>query len=179
MPQTAMIEINTKAGNEKLTDKAEFAIGGYVAILEEVICANDEGVLNLYGGPANHIDQVIVKSDLYEHPKCSEKYSEKQYCPVKIEFANGNGQPIENFDFSLRRALFLSGECIRKLGSPDFVKMKVTNDMPRDIKISVMIIRSQLPVCSEGGCAPKPNSKDESSAKKPPEVPSVPVEAAK
>lgn len=131
MPQSATIEIKTKAGKEELNDKAEFEIGG-VASKEETVPVGQKRMIKLFASEAADIDLVIVKSDSYK-PELAAGSCGQKFEPIHVTF--GDKGP-----FKLDRALFLSGEAVRQMLPTTVDSVYVDNRLPRDVNISVLVV---------------------------------------
>lgn len=172
MPQTATIEIKAKAGKEELADKSEYEIGGYAAVADVVVCAHRKQAVDLYAGPLDGIDAIILKSDSYKPVKCADH----EYDPIQADFNDAEKW------FDLKAPLFLGGPAIDRFfkytvstaksaaasGEPapvpdaigndkDLRRVTIDNRMPQDVKISVLVVRKKADAenganCSGSGC---------------------------
>ncbi len=113
-------------------------MNAYVAVIDEVVCANGKANIDLLAGPRDSIDFLVILADKYQRETangCTPKVNGKQPY-IKYAFQCDQVEPKEMYE--LKHAQLFAGQ-LSMSSLPDRLdSVKIHNNLTVDVKISIL-----------------------------------------
>lgn len=152
MAQSAIVDIKAQAGKEQVQGKIELAVDAYVAVVDESICANGKGEIELLMGPKDRVDFLLIRSDAYERPSVNGCTPDGNGEQPYIEYAFVCDDEECDAKYQLKHAHLFAGSLSMKGLPPKLDKVVIDNKLTVDVKISILAARTKKP--TTGDCDP-------------------------